>query len=165
CDRLGGRAPGGAVVRGVDGRRLVRRLPGGLGVGGQGTPFRFGSGQCRTTLVTSSGAVSARAGGRATGPTGTAGHAPRRSGPLWWRWLRGSSRDAVRCARGETHVTRGRPTDWGRPRGACRPRPQQLDTAPTVREPSRTAAHQRSPAPCPPPGEDVLRGSASSFPR
>ena len=59
----------------------------GLGLGGQGTPFRFGSAQSTTTSLTSSCRWSVR--GRWSGPldpTGTAGRAPRRSRPLWWRW-------------------------------------------------------------------------------
>ena len=42
----GGLAPAGAVGRVVGGRR---RLSGGVGVGGQGTPFRFGSNRAGTT--------------------------------------------------------------------------------------------------------------------
>ena len=72
CGRRGGLAPGGAVGR-VVGRR--RRLAGGVDVGGQGTPFRFGSAeQGRRAGVVRGGQH--EGGGSATGPRRYGGSRP-----------------------------------------------------------------------------------------
>ena len=126
------------VAGGVDAPVRVGQLSGGdagiavgLGLGGQGTPFRFGPAQSTTTSLRSSCRWSVR--GRWSGPldpTGTAGRAPRRSRPLWWRSGARIKLGRASCAPDETHVTLGRLTDWGRHQVLARRRPPATRTGP-----------------------------------
>ena len=139
----------------------------GLGLGGQGTPFRFGSAQSTTTsrhVVVQ--VVGARAVGRATGPERYGGSRPSAQRPTVVEMGCTDQAGArVPCSGRDTRHA-GAADRLGSAPGARRLRPPATRTGPggadhrpaTPRAPRRprTSGNHR---------EDVLRGSASSLPR